>query len=181
MECPSCSAETRVLESRRAEGGSAVRRRRECKSCGGRFTSFERREREPAWVLKRDGGRQPFNSEKLRGALARATHKREEQVTPADLDAIVNRIEVEVEHAGGELPSDRVRELCLDGLSRIDAGAYLQFAGVELSDLDSVRAELSRLDQRKDRDFSPLATVGSVRDGEDSRRPTPREQSRGDH
>jgi transcriptional repressor NrdR len=179
MTCPSCGRPTHILETRSAEGGAAVRRRRECKDCGRRFTSFERREREPGWVLKRDGGRQRYNAEKLRGALARATHKREEHVSPADLDAIVSRIEVEIEAAGGELASERVRELCLDGLSRVDAGAYLQFAGVELSDLESVRAELSRLDARKDRDFSPLASVGSVRVEEEAGRPTNKTRARG--
>lgn len=179
MNCPACGAATHILETRSAEAGASVRRRRECNDCGGRFTSFERREREAGWVLKRDGSRQRFNAEKLRGALARATHKREDHVSPADLDAIVNRIEVEIESAGGELASDRVRELCLDGLSRVDAGAYLQFAGVELSDLDSVRAELSRLDARKDRAFSPLASVSSVRGEEEAERPTQGERARG--
>ena len=178
MECPSCSAETRVLESRRASDGAAVRRRRECTECGRRFTSFERREREPVWVIKRGGERQHFNAEKLRAALGRASHKREQHVSPADLDAIVNRIEFEVEQAGGEISSDAVREMCLDGLSAIDTGAYLQFAGVELSDPDEVRATLDRLETRKDRDFSPLASVGSVRAEEEAGRPT---QSRGEH
>jgi transcriptional repressor NrdR len=179
MTCPSCGAATHILETRSAEAGAAIRRRRECKQCGRRFTSFERREREPGWVLKRGGARQRFNADKLRGALARATHKREEHVSPADLDAIVSRIEVEIEASGGELSSERVRELCLEGLSEVDAGAYLQFAGVELSDLDSVRAELTRLDARKDRDFSPLASVSSVRGEEEAKRPTTGERTRG--
>jgi transcriptional repressor NrdR len=177
MHCPSCSGETQVLETRSADGGVSVRRRRQCKDCGRRFTTFERREPEPAWIVKRSGERQAFNPEKLQAGLLRAAHKR--PVTPADVDAIVNRIAFEVERSGGELPADAVREMCLDGLSRVDAGAYLQFAGVELSDLDAVRAELSRLDHRKDRDFSPLTSVSSVRSEEDAPRPTPKERARG--
>lgn len=178
MDCPSCSSATHILETRAAEGGAAVRRRRECKSCGRRFTSFERREPEPSWVIKRDGERQHFDAEKLRGGLRRAVHKR--PVSPADVDAIVNRIGFEIERAGGQLSAELVRERCLEGLAELDAGAYLQFAGVELSDFDAVRAELDRLDARKDRDFSPLASVGSVRTEEEANRPTPRERSRGE-
>lgn len=179
MDCPACNSATHVLETRATEGGAAVRRRRECKSCGRRFTSVERRERVSGSIRKRDGELQPFNAEKLRVALGRAAHKRDRFVTPADLDSLVDRIGFEAERAG-ELSSEQVRELCLDGLSALDTGAYLQFAGVELSDPSEVRATLDRLDARKDRDFSPLASVGSVRDQEDPKRPTPREQSRGD-
>jgi transcriptional repressor NrdR len=179
--CPSCNSPTRTLETRSAEGGAAVRRRRECRECGRRFTSFERREREPGFVLKRGGRREPFDAAKLRGALERAAHKR--PVGGADLDALVGRIEAEVERAGGELPSEEVRELCLEGLGRLDAGAFLQFAGVELTDPAEVRTALDRLDGlegRKDRENSPLASVGSVRSGEEARRPTQKSGSRGD-
>jgi transcriptional repressor NrdR len=181
VTCPSCNSPTRTLETRSAEGGAAVRRRRECKHCGRRFTSFERREREPGFVLKRGGRREPFDPAKLRAALGRAAHKR--PVGGAELDALVGRIEAEVERAGGELPSEALRELCLEGLGSLDAGAFLQFAGVELSDPAEVRTALDRLDgleARKDRDFSPLAGVGSVRGEEEARRPTQRDGSRGD-
>lgn len=144
-----------------------MRRRRECPGCGRRFTTFERREREPAWVRKRSGERQPFNADKLRAALGRAAHKR--PVAPADLDALVERIGFEAERAkGSELSSERVRALCLEGLGEIDAGAYLQFAGVELADFDSVRAALERFESRKDGDLRPFSAPSSVRDGEDA-------------
>jgi transcriptional repressor NrdR len=127
VNCPSCDAETRVLESRRADEGAAVRRRRECRKCGRRFTSFERREPERAWVTKRSGDRQLFDRRKLLSALAGATHKRD--VDPRELELIVNRIQAEAESSGGELSADRIGELCLDGLRELDHGAYLQFAG----------------------------------------------------
>lgn len=167
MDCPSCGAATKVLESRRTEAGAALRRRRECKRCGERFTSFERRAPEPAWVRKRGGKRRPFDAAKLRAALARAAHKR--PVTPAQLDAIVNRIELAAERApGSELDAEQVRQLCLEGLGEVDAGAYLQFAGVELSDFDSVRAALARIESRKERDREAVSASGSVRVGEDA-------------
>lgn len=142
-----------------------MRRRRRCPQCEQRFTTFERRERAAAWVIKRDGKRQPFNADKLRAGLGRAAHKR--PVSPADLDALVDRISFEAERAGGELTAAAIRQICMDGLRRIDPGAYLQFAGVETSDLDSFRDELARLDNRKDGDFVALGAVGSVRGGED--------------
>jgi transcriptional repressor NrdR len=146
MECPSCGSRTRTLESRKAEGGAAVRRRRECtsKSCGRRFTSFERREREPSFVIKRAGERQPFDRVKLRASLLRAAHKR--PVTPADIERLVDSIEREAEENGGEIAAERVGDLCLAGLRELDANAWLQFLTVyrELGDIESVRAELER-------------------------------------
>src|SRR5687768_6789657 len=110
MNCPSCDSATRTLETRRAEAGEAVRRRRECRECGRRFTTFERREREPAVVLKRDGTRQRFDRGKLTRALTRATHKLDRD--PRELELIVNQIEREAEGAGGELSAERISELC---------------------------------------------------------------------
>ena len=145
VRCPSCANEqTRVRESRRAEQGASVRRRRECAGCGHRFTTYERYERGPLFVRKRGGVRQPFDRAKLRGGLARAAHKR--PVAAATIDAIVDRIEAEAERAGGELPARRIGELCLDGLRDADRIAYLQFAAVyKQLDVDEVRAEIAGL------------------------------------
>jgi transcriptional repressor NrdR len=127
MECPSCSAPTRVLESRRAEDGAALRRRRECSGCGRRFTTYERYERPRLYVRKRDGARQAFDRTKLRAALLRAAHKR--PVSADDVEALVERTELAVEAADGELGAERIGELCMQGLRDLDWGAYLQFAG----------------------------------------------------
>jgi transcriptional repressor NrdR len=143
MNCPECRSPTRVRETRAADDGAAVRRRRQCPACGRRFTTFERAEPEPLFVIKRNGSRQPFNRAKLRAGLQRATHKR--PVDPADVERLVDRIAAEVRAAGGELSSQRLGELCLQGLSELDAGAYLQFAGVDLADPEAIRAELGRL------------------------------------
>jgi len=104
-----------------------VRRRRECTRCGHRFTTFEHREPEPLYVTKRDGERQRFDRAKLRAALLGAAHKR--PVIASDIEAIVDRIELAAEDRGGELSSERIGELCLEGLRELDWGAYLQFAG----------------------------------------------------
>ena len=151
MECPHCHHPTRVLESRRAEDGTATRRRRACAGCGHRFTTYERREREPIFVRKRDGSQQPFDRTKLRAALLRATHKR--QVEAADVEALVDRVEVAIETADGELPAERIGELCLQGLRDLDEGAYLQFLGT----LPSPNAQ-----------FAESAPAGSVRGARES-------------
>jgi transcriptional repressor NrdR len=121
-----------------------VRRRRECSSCGHRFTTYERYDRGPLYVRKRDGERQPFDRTKLRGGLARAAHKR--PVGETEIDDLVERISSEAERAGGELAAARIGEMCLEGLRRIDRVSYLQFAAVyKQLDVEQVQAELSQL------------------------------------
>ena len=104
-----------------------MRRRRECTVCGHRFTTFERPASPRLAVAKRDGGRQPFDAEKLRGALTRAAHKR--SVSAAQIAEIVKGVEAEAVAEGGLIGSERIGQLCLERLAGIDRGAYLQFAG----------------------------------------------------
>jgi transcriptional repressor NrdR len=127
VNCPRCDSLTSILETRKAEGGAALRRRRECSECGHRFTTYERAVPEALQVIKRDGHRQPFDREKLHTALVRASHKRD--VDPRRLEVIVERVETEIRDSGGELSAARIGELCLEGLAKLDRGAYLQFAG----------------------------------------------------
>ena len=145
MDCPTCHSPTRVLETRREDAGAAVKRRRECSSCGDRFTTLERRERPPLFVLKRGGRRERFDSDKLRDGMLRAAYKR--PVTTEQVDAIAERIEAEAEAAGGELDASRIGEMCLTGLGEVDRVSYLQFAAVyrQLADVEDVQAELRRL------------------------------------
>jgi transcriptional repressor NrdR len=126
VNCPRCDSPTKTLETRRVPDG-ATRRRRECSSCGHRFTTYERAVPESLIVIKRDGHRQPFDREKLLGSLHRASHKRD--VDPRRLSLIADVVEREIRDAGGELEAARIAELCLDGLEKLDHGAYLQFAG----------------------------------------------------
>ena len=169
MDCPLCEAASRVLESRNSEAGAAIRRRRECSGCGHRFTTYERYE-QSLFVRKRSGRRQPFDREKLRGALARAAHKR--PVGEAQIDALVISIESELSTAGGELPSVAVRELCLRGLMEVDRGAFLQFAGtLSLEELQSIAV---------DSEFAGSLPSGSVRSKGNSPESTPRLRQRGE-
>jgi transcriptional repressor NrdR len=126
VHCPRCDSPTRTLETRRVPDG-AVRRRRECTECGHRFTTYERAVPEVLEVIKRDGSRQPFDRDKLLGSLNRASHKR--NVDPRRLSLIVDVVEKELRANGDELSAARIGELCLDGLRKLDRGAYLQFAG----------------------------------------------------
>ena len=145
MHCHSCQGPTQVLETRQADDGASLRRRRECSACGQRFTTYERREPPTLHVRKRDGRREVFDRPKLRAGMLRAAYKR--PVTPQAVEAIVDRIEAEAEGSGGELGAERVGDMCLEGLSEVDRISYLQFASVykQLADVDEVRAELASL------------------------------------
>ena len=133
-----------MLESRGSSEGAAVRRRRECPSCGHRFTTYERYEAENLFVRKRDGQRQPFDRAKLRGGLERASHKR--PVRPEAIDALVERVEAAARRSGGEIPAAKIGEMCLAGLKRIDQVAYLQFAAVYRQlGVEDVQAEIDQL------------------------------------
>jgi transcriptional repressor NrdR len=126
VNCPRCDSPTKTLETRRVPDG-AVRRRRECTQCGHRFTTYERAVPEVPQVVKRDGSRQPFDRDKLLRSLAGATHKR--NVDPRRLSFIVDEVEKALGDNGGELEAARIADICLEGLAKLDRGAYLQFAG----------------------------------------------------
>jgi transcriptional repressor NrdR len=169
MDCPGCGTQTKTLETRRADGGAAVRRRRSCPGCGERFTTFERAEPEAAWVRKRDGGRQRFDQGKLRGALLRACHKRD--VDPRSIESIVETVKREL-HSSDEISAARIGELCLQGLEPLDRGAFLQFAGTLPGEIP-----INFGSPRKD----GKSGQRSVRPEEDAPRPTQVERARGDN
>lgn len=162
MNCPRCDSPTRTLETRQADRGSALRRRRECAECGHRFTTYERAVPQRVVVVKRNGRRQPFDREKLLAGLVRASHKRD--VDPRELEAIVERVESEAKRAG-EISAERIGELCLEGLARLDRGAYLQFAGTLP---DAVSPE-----PRNPRKHRTSGRTVSVRSAEDAAELTP--------
>lgn len=180
MVCPSCQAPTRVIETRAADGGGVVRRRRECRDCGARMTTFERHEPDRLWVRKRDGRREPFDRTKLLNGLLRAAYKR--PVRRADAAALVDRIAADLARAGGELEAERVGDMALAGLAELDRIAYLQFAAVYrgFDDVSEFTSELRRLgfepaDPAEDDPGPPIAAAsadpdpgGSVRAGGDS-------------
>jgi transcriptional repressor NrdR len=125
--CHTCSAPTKVVETRSVDEGAATRRRRVCTACGHRMTTYERVEADRLWVRKRNGARQRFDPMKLRAAVTRATHKRAVEAT--DLDELVSRVQSSIERAGGEVSSRQVSDTCLAALRDLDRGAYLQFLG----------------------------------------------------
>ena len=147
MQCPYCDfQDTRVIDSRLSEGKDAIRRRRECLSCGKRFTTYERREPLRLMVIKRDGGREPFDRAKLRAGLAKACAKR--RVPEEEIEYIVDEIEAELrERRRHEVTSRRLGDMALVRLRRMDMVAYLRFASVyrQYTDVDQFRSELVRL------------------------------------
>ncbi len=128
MRCPACDSEdTRVIDSRTA--ADSVRRRRECQACGGRFTTFERVEMRPLWVLKRSGAKEPFRREKVLEGISHACRKR--PVTPEALDTIVTRVaRLLEERREPVIPSTVVGETVLDVLRDVDEVAWVRFASV---------------------------------------------------
>ncbi len=147
MQCPYCDFEdTRVIDSRLSEGKDAIRRRRECLSCQKRFTTYERREPLRLVVIKRDGGREPFDRAKLLAGFSKACAKR--QVPEEEIEFIVDEIEAELrERRRHEVTSRRLGDMALVKLRRLDMVSYLRFASVyrQYSDVDQFRSELLRL------------------------------------
>jgi transcriptional repressor NrdR len=147
VHCPFCShEETKVIDSRLAGEGRQVRRRRECLSCGERFTSFESAELVMPYVTKRDGRREPFDEVKLRGGVIRALEKR--PVTSEQVEEGISRILHRVRTFGErELESRIVGDLVMEELRRLDEVAYVRFASVYRSfqDVTEFQEEIQRL------------------------------------
>ena len=130
MRCPYCSSpDTQVKDSRPAEDNSAIRRRRVCPDCGGRFTTFERVQLRELIVIKKSGRRAPFDREKLMRSLEIALRKR--PVEPERVERMVNGIVRQLESSGEpEVESARIGELVIEGLRALDPVAYVRFASV---------------------------------------------------
>jgi transcriptional repressor NrdR len=151
MKCSQCGcADTKVIESRDAGEGQAIRRRRACPDCGYRFTTYERLERPQLIVIKHDGTRQLFNRDKLLGGLYRACEKT--PVTNLQLEALVADIEQTL-HACGEpeVRSSKVGELVMERLSQLNEVAYVRFASVyrRFTDIAGFERELSHIKNSK--------------------------------
>lgn len=147
MQCPYCDFEdTKVIDSRLSENKDAVRRRRECLSCGERFTTYERREPLRLMVLKRAGESEPFDRAKLKAGLVKACAKR--KVPEEEIEYMVDEIESELrERRRHEVTSRRLGDMALVRLRRLDMVAYLRFASVyrQYTDVDQFQSELVRL------------------------------------
>lgn len=149
MRCPYCNhSDDAVLDSRPLESASVIRRRRICKSCHKRFTTYERLEEMPLMVVKSDNRREPYDRDKLREGVLRACEKRPISIDTIDL--IIAEVEYELKDYVMEIPSRVIGEKVLKKLHDIDQVAYVRFASVyrNFSDIDSFLAEIRRMKSR---------------------------------
>lgn len=130
MRCPFCGhAESQVKDSRPSEDGAAIRRRRLCPECGGRFTTFERVQLRELTIMKRSGRRTPFDRDKLARSIAIATRKR--PIDPERIERMISAITRQLESMGEtELPSSAIGELVMKHLKQLDDVAYVRYASV---------------------------------------------------
>ena len=127
MKCPKCGKDDdKVLDSRAAREGAAIRRRRECCACGYRFTTYEEINRDEVIVIKHDGTRQTFDRAKLDKAIRRACGKR--KVSDEQIRGIIDRVVSKLD--GDEVPADKIAALVMDELHKVDEVAYIRFASV---------------------------------------------------
>ena len=149
MRCPFCEAEdTKVIDSRLADEGYVVRRRRECLSCSERFTTFETAELVMPQIVKNDGRREPFNEEKLRTGIVRALEKR--PVESEAVEGLINQIKQTMRAAGDrEIKATQLGEWVMEALKSVDQVAYVRFASVYRSfeDVNAFREEIERLEK----------------------------------
>lgn len=147
MKCPFCAhTESRVIDSRPADDGERIRRRRECMKCQKRFTTYEAVETIPMMVHKKDGSIQVYYRDKLLNSMLRACEKR--QVSVSRIEAAVNEIEAQLQNSmDKEIPTSRIGELAMEKLKDIDEAAYVRFASVyrQFKDIGSFMEELKLL------------------------------------
>jgi len=147
MKCPFCAAsDTDVLESRVADDGEGIRRRRECKKCTKRFTTIEKVRGTALWVVKKDGRREPFDREKVKRGILRAIEKR--PVSLELIDDVVNDVEREMlRREKEEVPSKVIGEAVLRRLKKVDKVAWMRFASVylEFEDLSDFEKMIEKI------------------------------------
>lgn len=159
MKCMYCNGtSSRVVDSRPTEEGNAIRRRRECESCGRRFTTYEKIEAVPLLVIKKDGSREAFDSEKIRKSIVKSIEKR--SVSMPEIDRLVREVEMQAYNAlDQEITSTAIGEMVMDGLKKIDEVSYIRFASVHrqfreissfIEELTKLLNEQSRRDKEKD-------------------------------
>lgn len=147
MRCPYCSnVDTKVIDSRPAEDGSSIRRRRSCDICGKRFTTYEKVETIPLIIIKKDNNREQYDRAKIEAGILRACYKR-----PVSAEAIKQAVEdVETEIyklEEKEIPSNKIGELVMERIKELDEVAYVRFASVyrEFKDVNTFMAELKKI------------------------------------
>ncbi len=147
MKCPYCGGEeSKVVDSRATEDDGAIRRRRECLKCGKRYTTYEKIEDIPVFVIKRNLTREVFNRDKILNGLIRAFEKR--PVSRTDIEVLVNSIEKKINNAmTTEITSESIGEIVLEKLKEMDEVAYIRFASVyrKFEDINSFIEEIKGL------------------------------------
>ena len=147
MKCPYCGySASKVIDSRPADENSSIRRRRECLSCGKRFTTYETVESLPMVVVKKDGSRQSFDRRKVLGGMIRACEKR--PVPLAELEKIAEEIEQDLQNSmEREISTEAIGEKVMERLRNVDQVAYVRFASVyrQFKDIDTFMTELNKL------------------------------------
>ncbi len=153
MKCPFCATlDSKVVDSRPANDGTSIRRRRECLKCHNRFTTYETVEVLPMVVVKKNGSRQTFDRKKLMASMLKACEKR--SVSLPVIEQAADEIEKELQNElGGEVASDQIGELVMEKLKVLDEVAYVRFASVyrQFKDINTFMEELSKLlDSKKE-------------------------------
>ena len=151
MRCPYCGyKESKVVDSRPADEGSSIRRRRECLQCEKRFTTYETVESLPMVVIKKDGSRQSFDRSKVLRGIQRSCEKR--PVPVADMERMASEIEQELQNSmEREIRTEDVGEKVMDRLRKVDQVAYVRFASVyrQFKDINSFMRELNKILEEK--------------------------------
>lgn len=150
MYCPKCQEKnSRVIDSRPADDGRAIRRRRECENCSYRFTTFERIEETPLLVIKKNGERESFNREKILRGLIRSAEKR--PVSLDQMEKIVDYVEDKVRSLGeNEISTNQIGEFVMENLASVDEISYIRFASVyrQFKDMSVFLQEMQELIDR---------------------------------
>ncbi|HHW70940.1 MAG TPA: transcriptional repressor NrdR [Clostridiales bacterium] len=147
MKCPFCSyQESKVVDSRPTDDGTVIRRRRECINCGKRFTTYEKIEHMPIFVIKKDGRREAFDSSKIMNGLLKACEKR--PVAIKDMELLVEDVEKTIYNSlEQEITSQEIGEMVMERLKELDEVAYVRFASVyrQFKDINTFMEELKKL------------------------------------
>ncbi|MET3558398.1 transcriptional repressor NrdR [Streptococcus rupicaprae] len=154
MRCPKCNGlKSSVIDSRQAEDGNTIRRRRECEECDHRFTTYERVEEKTLVVVKKDGTREQFSRDKIFNGIIRSAQKR--PVSSSEIDEVVNRIEQKIRSQhDGEVESDVIGNLVMAELADLDEITYVRFASVyrsfkDVGELENLLKEIIKGNKKK--------------------------------
>lgn len=147
MKCPYCGVQdTKVIDSRPADDNSSIRRRRQCESCGKRFTTYEKVETIPLIVIKKDNNREPYDRSKIEKGIIRSCNKR--PISVNQINKLLNEIETEIfKCEDREIPTSKIGQIVMDKLKTLDPVAYVRFASVyrEFKDVETFMDEIKKI------------------------------------